>query len=166
MDNFSDKPKPDKVFDTLFTTNHLQMFKILLPYLSCTLQAQLAVYIKYEELVYTVHYLTKHKNAIFEETNSMDIDALVESLKPYCSFVEKSALENIKNMIANLKNAKEMMDMLTMIKEMFPEGMPFSMDGNGSNDDKSANQDSDTTFDLRNFLPDNVKDILNMLGNK
>ena len=155
MDNFSDKPKTGNVYDTLFTTNHLQMYKILLPYLSSGLQAQLAIYIKYEELVYTVNYLRKHKNGIFEETNSPNLDELVESLKPYCSFVEKNTLENIKNMVANLKNAKEMMEMLNMLKELFPDGMAGTMDASESND---------SSFDISNFLPDNVKDILNMLG--
>ena len=43
-----DREQPDKIqaFDALFTTNHIQMYKILLPYLEASLQKQLAVYIK------------------------------------------------------------------------------------------------------------------------
>ncbi len=55
-----DREQPDKIqaFDALFTTNHIQMYKILLPYLEASLQKQLAVYIKYMEFQYTLTYFS------------------------------------------------------------------------------------------------------------
>ena len=37
-------------FDTLFTTNHIQMLKVMLPYMDNKAQKSLAVYIKFMEL--------------------------------------------------------------------------------------------------------------------
>lgn len=58
-----DKNKSDKVlaFDTLYTSNHIQMLKIFLPYLDSNLQKYLAIYIKYSELQYTLSFYKKRK---------------------------------------------------------------------------------------------------------
>lgn len=55
----------DKVaaFDTLFTTNHIQMCKVLLSYLPAPYQSTLAVYIKLAELNYTFSFLKRHPRA-------------------------------------------------------------------------------------------------------
>ena len=43
-------------FDTLFSTNHIAMLKILLSCLDYQAQKSMAVYIKFLELQYTIHY--------------------------------------------------------------------------------------------------------------
>ena len=43
-------------FDTLYTTNQLQMLKILLPYMQPDMQSYIAVYIKLNELLVTLHF--------------------------------------------------------------------------------------------------------------
>ena len=40
-------------FDTLYTNNHIQMLKIVMPYFDARVQGQLAVYIKYLEFRHT-----------------------------------------------------------------------------------------------------------------
>lgn len=151
MDKTCEKPDNKNVFDTLFSTNHLQMYKILLPYLPPKLQIQLAVYIKYEELTYTVSFLSGHQNGIFTGKQMPDIDSLSNELSPYCSFSEKNKLNRIKELVNNIKNAREMMEMLNMMKEMFPEGMSFS-------------DENDAGPDLKNFMPDNIREILDLIG--
>ena len=47
-------------FDSLYTTNHIQMLKILLPCLNPPLQKNLALYIKFLELRYTISFLSAH----------------------------------------------------------------------------------------------------------
>ena len=47
-------------FDTLFCTNHIQMLKVLLPYMNHQMQKSMAVYIKFLELNYTIDYFRKH----------------------------------------------------------------------------------------------------------
>ena len=53
-----DEKEQDHVaaFDMLFTTNQLQLMKVLLPCLSPSMQKYFAIYIKYQELQYTISY--------------------------------------------------------------------------------------------------------------
>ena len=44
-------------FDALYTTNQIQKLKVLLPYIEPSMQKNMAVYIKYMELQYTMHYV-------------------------------------------------------------------------------------------------------------
>ena len=46
-------------FDTLYTQNHIQILKILLPYFDPYGQNHLAVWIKYLELRYTLEYVSR-----------------------------------------------------------------------------------------------------------
>ena len=48
------------VFDTLFTNNQIQIMKILLPCFDRPMQKYLAIYIKYQELQYTLSYFRNH----------------------------------------------------------------------------------------------------------
>ena len=70
-----EQPKPDKIqaFDTLFTNNHIQVYKILLPYFEPPMQKQLAVFIKYMEFRYTLSYFHFPINQL---TTSMAIPTL------------------------------------------------------------------------------------------
>lgn len=43
-------------FDTLFCTNHIQMLKVILPYMDNQTQKSMAIYIKFLELNYTISY--------------------------------------------------------------------------------------------------------------
>ena len=47
-------------FDTLFSTNHIAMLKILLSCLDYQAQKSMAVYIKFLELQYTIHYYNQN----------------------------------------------------------------------------------------------------------
>ena len=49
-------------FDTLFCTNHIQMLKVMLPYMDNQTQKSMAVYIKFLELNYTMEYFRRHPN--------------------------------------------------------------------------------------------------------
>ena len=58
MENCSDE-KEEKTeailaFDTLYTTNHMKILKLLIPYLKTETQKKLAVYIKWQELLFTL----------------------------------------------------------------------------------------------------------------
>ena len=43
-------------FDTLFSTNHISMLKVMLPYMENQTQKSMAVYIKFLELNYTIDF--------------------------------------------------------------------------------------------------------------
>ena len=113
-----EKKTTDKiqVFDSIYTTNHIQMYKLLLPYFQPQMQKKLAIYIKLSELQYTLSYFHTHPYACQPKQPVPDTECLCKELLPYCTPDE---------------NAKEMMETMEMIKEMCPDGMPF---GNGSDD--------------------------------
>lgn len=121
-------------FDSLFTTNRIQMLKILLPRLAPEQQTGFAVYIKLLELQYTLSFLRRHPGvrlfgngqplcADFFQGDNEDTIQLLEELLPFSSPKERSKIENMKNMMANFKKMQEMMEMVQMLQELFPEGM-------------------------------------------
>lgn len=123
---------PVAAFDSLFTTNRIQMLKILFSRIPPAQQGPFAVYIKLLELQYAFSLLRRHPQArlsggkqltsdFFSGDNS-DTIALLDELLPYSSPSECSKIENMKNLLQNMNKLKEMMDMMEMMKELFPEG--------------------------------------------
>ena len=121
-------------FDSLFTTNRIQMLKILLPWLAPGQQGGFAVYIKLLELQYTLTFLRRHSDARllgngkqlsadFFQGDNDDTLKLLDELIPFSSQEDRTKIENMKNMMANFKRMQEMMDMIKMMQELFPEGM-------------------------------------------
>ncbi|HKM33694.1 MAG TPA: hypothetical protein VJY54_03010 [Lachnospiraceae bacterium] len=119
----------DKIqaFDTLFTNNHIQMYKILLPYFESDIQKKLAVYIKYMEFEYTSTYIKLHPYAYTPKENAPDTNGLLQEILPFCAGDEKNRLNKLMDMVNNMKNAQDMMETLNTMKELFPDG--FSFDG-------------------------------------
>lgn len=137
----------DKItaFDTLFTTNHTRMCKILLSHLDPHMQRVFAVYIKLSELMYTISFFKIHPNAgcdlcsqskdpvssgdNAEKDFSKSVGILQEIL-PYSSPVEQTRIKEIINMLEQFKNMQDMLEMIQMMKELFPdadEGMSGGM---------------------------------------
>lgn len=121
-------------FDSLFTTNRIQMLKILLPRLIPGQQGGFAIYIKLLELQYTFSFLRLHPgiqlfgdsrrlNADFFQDDSEDTFALLDELLPFSGPQDRTRIQNMKNMMSNFKKMKEMMSMIQMMQEFFPEGM-------------------------------------------
>jgi len=107
-------------FDTLFTNNHIRMLKIVMPLFEPSMQRHIAVYIKYLELQYTLSYFNKYNLPPF--SGSVDTHTLLGDIIPYCSPEEKIKVKQIENLFSTLENYQNMMDMFSMMKEMFPEG--------------------------------------------
>lgn len=111
-------------FDTLFTTNQIQILKILLTYLEPAHQKLIAVYIKFLELQYTLSFFQKHNSswASFPKEETFNATKLCEEVLPFCSPSEQEMLLNMKNMYTNFENMQEMLQMVQMMKDMFPAG--------------------------------------------
>lgn len=140
-------------FDSLFTTNRIQMLKILLFRLSPEAQGSFALYIKFLELQYTFSYLQKHPSiplpgagrplsgSLFQGDNSDTIE-LLDELLPFSGPEERGKIEGMKSMLQNMSKFQEMMEMMQMMQEMFPEGMsadnPMSMFSGMSGADMSS----------------------------
>ncbi len=116
-------------FDSLFSTNRLQMLKILLTYLSPSGQKSLAIYIKFMELQYTISFFNKHPHAALHELpkeETLNTSKLCDEILPFLNPTEQEKITQIKNMFQNFENLQEMMQMIQMLQEMFPEGMSTS----------------------------------------
>lgn len=123
---------PIAAFDSLFTTNHIQMLKILLPRLSPETQGNFAVYIKFLELQYTAALLRRHPSASLTApgkqlsgslfNDSADTIELLDELIPFSGPGERAKLNGLKNMLQNMGKMQEMMEMMQMLQELFPEG--------------------------------------------
>lgn len=148
--------RPDKVtaFDSLFTTNHIQMLKILLSFLKPPLQGKVAVYIRFLEFQYTLRFFTENPYAaVFSDAgiplspfsgaaDSGGFAALFDEMLPYCDMREREQLRNLQNTLKNMENMQQMMQMVQMLQEAFPEG--FSPAGfTGSSSDAAAPDGSD-----------------------
>lgn len=141
MENSTDKIL---AFDTLFTTNHIQMLKILLSYAEPAEQKTMAVYIKFLELQYTLSFFQKHPNSSlshFPREDSSNTSKLLGELLPFCTPSEQEQFRQIRSMLETFENMQGMMETMQMMKDMFPEGEnPMNMDpsalfsGNGGMD--------------------------------
>ncbi len=120
----------DKVtaFDALFTNNQIQKLKVLVSYVDSPLQRQLAIYIKFLELKYTMdlfrHYPELSVSPLPHES-SLDPARLCQEFTPYCSPQEQKQLNQFTSMFQAMSHYQEMMEMVQMFQEMFPEGMSF-----------------------------------------
>jgi len=107
----------DKVtaFDTLFTTNQIQMLKVLLTYLPPSSQKHFAIYIKFMELQYTMSFFENHPNVSLSplpHETSMDASKLCDELMPLCDGNQRQTMEQMKNMMQSMKNMQQMMEMM------------------------------------------------------
>ncbi len=110
-------------FDTLFTTNQIQILKILLTYVEPSHQKTMAVYIKFLELQYTLSFFQKHPTSPmnFPKEENRNAAKLCDEVLPFCSPSQQEMLSNMKSMYQNFENMQEMMQMVQMMKELFPE---------------------------------------------
>lgn len=148
-------------FDSMFTTNRIQMLKVLLSWLPPAQQGSFAIYIKFLELQYTFTLLRRHPetrltgsrqlSADFFSGDNTDTIELLDELLPFSSPSERPKIEGMKNMLQSMSKMKEMMEMMEMLKEMFPEG--FGCDGDNPMDFFSSmagmsGMDMSAVFDL------------------
>lgn len=122
---------PVTAFDSIFTTNKIQMLKVLLAWIPPSQQNMFAVYIKFLELQHALTLLrrpgtlfpnSRRLSADFFSGDNSDTIELLDELLPYSSQAEHLRIENMKNMLQNMGRIKEMMEMVEMMKEMFPDG--------------------------------------------
>lgn len=128
-------------FDRLLTTNRIQMMKIFLSYLPPERQGGLAVYIKLSELQYAMQFvrqfpgrpllrgngtvlsLNSLMNGSLLDQNQDGVLELLDELLPFSGPKERSYIQNMKNLLTSLGRMREMMAMMDMMKELFPDGM-------------------------------------------
>ncbi len=147
-------------FDTLFSNNQIRMLKVVMPFLAPAMQQHLAVYIKYMELQYTLSYFRRYQFPPF--SGSFDTHNLFGDILPYCSPEDKGKIKQMENLFSTMENYRNMLEMMSMMKEMFPDGgMPGGMFG-GANGGFNADMfsglfggDTSGMFDLFQMFQNN-----------
>ena len=132
------------VFDTLFTNNQIQIMKILLPCFDRPMQKYLAIYIKYQELQYTLSYFRNHPYHICSssEDPKAQLRRVLPALLPYCNESQKRTVRQIEQIFSSLETYQEMMDMMELMKDMgFSAQDGGSENAEGDADNSSSNMD-------------------------
>lgn len=149
-------------FDSLYTTNHIQMLKILLPCLNPPLQKNLALYIKFLELRYTISFLNTHPYVISgcgfdKEHREQEIP--INDLLPYLTPQEAENFKQLQQGMDMMKQFSSIQKNMEVLKGILPEGMDLEtlfqsmMAGNqGDGADHSGKKDADPIHD--NVNPD------------
>lgn len=151
-------------FDTLFSSNHIQMLKVMLPYMDNQTQKSLAVYIKFLELNYTIEYYKKNPYPLcgcMERESAPDIKKMCAELLPYCTENERKQIEQIRSLLQGMEMYKEMSKTMELMKDFMPDNA-FS--------DEGSPQSDGTGFDmmsiLMNMLTPEQKQMFDLFGGK
>lgn len=118
----------DKItaFDSLFTTNHMRICKVLMPHLSSRMQHFFALYIKMSELSYTYSFFAGRPQAKVQYSSengfSDDFMNICEEILPYLDADGKEKINRLASMLEQMKNMQEMLQMAELLKDMMPEG--------------------------------------------
>lgn len=166
----SDEHNKVIAFDTLFSTNHISMLKIMLPYMDNQIQKYFAIYIKFLELNYTIDYFKKYKAPIYgcmDQAGSPDLFKLCNELLPYCSESEKKQIEQIRNIFQSMEMYKEMSKTMEMMKDLMPEmgsmgNFSDLFSGNGSSGQESGGPDIMSM--LMGMLSPEQKEMFDLFG--
>lgn len=119
-------------FDTLYTTNEIQLLKLALPLLSNQLQPIAATLIKMRELEYCLSRLPHTKIHDFSIAVNR-LDTFFDSAMPFCNQQQKKLFSQLRQMKQSMKMMEKMQTILQMLP---PDAMPF--DGNGNSTDPDA----------------------------
>ncbi len=111
-----EKKETDAVqtFDTLYTTNQIQIMKILLPFCDERTRRSLVVMIKFMELQYTISFTRKHPETFREAPLPFSLNDVCERIKAYCPPQLCSMLEQfqaMQNAFAMYEEMKQMMEL-------------------------------------------------------
>lgn len=148
-----------QAFDTLFSNNHIQMLKILLPYMDNQTQKQLAVYIKFLELKCAFSFYQKQPFPLcgcMEQETSKHPELIIRKLLPLCTATEKKELEQILSILQSINQYQELQKTMEFMKEFMPEA-------NSENKDP-FNCESDMNSILMNLLSPEQQEMFQMFS--
>ena len=152
-------------FDTLYTTNHMKILKLLLPYLEQEHQKKLAIFIKWQELIFTLNFFKQYSASLyssdFKKRKKLDLNTLLPLLMPYCSEAEKSIISQfsqMQNMMHTMENVQQYMPMI----QQFMSAMSPENDSDGM-----FNSDPNNMMDmLKNMMSEEQQAMFSMFMNE
>lgn len=126
-------------FDTLYTTNEIQILKLTLPLLSPSLRPYAALLIKGKELKYCMERLPKEKiEHVSLELSYLDI--FLDNALPYCNEKQSELIHQLKQLKHSIDMFEKMKHMMSFFSEEDSSEISnlFSAFGNtGENTDKN-----------------------------
>ena len=148
-------------FDTLYTTNHMKILKLLLPYLEIETQKKLAVFIKWQELLFTLKFLKQYSASLyspdFKTKKELDLMTLLPILTPYCSESEKSILSQFSQMQNMMHMMEEMQQYMPMIQQLMS-----SMSGGNEMGGMLGSGDNNMMDMLKNMMSEEQQAMFSM----
>lgn len=149
-------------FDSLFTTDHIRMLKILLSRITPPLQGKFAVYIRFLELSYTMRFFTQNPFAGWSSAglsmfaaqnkaspfsgNLSDALQVMEEILPFCDSGERETIQSLKSTLQSVENMQQTLEMFQMMQEFFPD-MFHTPNPDGTQDNVS-DQNAGTPFGM------------------
>ncbi len=126
FDDHHKTPAEDRIlaFDTLFTTNQIQKFKILLPFLDNQMQKQMAIMIKLMELQYAISYFRNHPYRLcgcFTQETNTDFHSLINAMSAYTDRRERQQMQQFMNVFQTMETYREVSQTMEMMKEFMPD---------------------------------------------
>jgi len=119
MDNHdTHETDPVIAFDALYTSNQIQMLKVILPYVQENLQRFIAIYIKFSELLIALRFTGSTNSMVFPFKKETDMSGMLKYLSPYLSDSEKEMMNQFSSMQENMEQFKQMSQMMQMMNEM------------------------------------------------
>ena len=143
-----EKQEPDSIqaFDALYTTNQIQILKLLLPFCPPQTQRSLAVLIRLLELNYTIGFVRSHPEAFHAPPDSLSLPDLCAKIRGFCP----PQLQAMLDQLMSFQNAMQMYEQIKPLLELFAEqsadsGSPQDTDGSFPPDtDSGSSQDTDS----------------------
>ncbi len=155
-------------FDTLFSSNHIQMLKIILPCLDNQMQKTLAVYIKFLELQYTIDFYNKHPYPLcgcMTKESSSDLNSICSELLPYCTEPEKKQIMQLRSMWQNMEMVQEMTQTMDLMQSIMPDMSASTDDPCNPNGNSHASQNDFNIMELlMNMLTPEQKQMYELFG--
>lgn len=114
-----EKQEPDSIqaFDALYTTNQIQILKLLLPFCSPQTQRSLAVLIRLLELNYTIGFVRSHPEAFHAPPDSLSLPDLCAKIRGFCP----PQLQAMLDQLMSFQNAMQMYEQIKPLLELFAE---------------------------------------------
>lgn len=164
MDSIDVESKPEcstsdedyvSIFDHLYTNNHIQILKSLLPFMETYDTLYLPILIKYMELKYTISLLQhSKKNTTSNEiriaqkstpneskfNSNMNLNDIYKIIHKYLAPNEDKAFSNILNTMQTIKNFQEMQSLMESFRKL------------NSDNDSHSNPDLNN---ILNFISEN-----------
>lgn len=109
-------------FDSLFSSGKFQIMKVLLPCLPEDKRGSFAIFIRIQELLFTLNAVNNSGQEI-KMAPPPEGDALFDAILPYCDPDEESRITQIKQTLRQAEQMKDVMEMASAMRDLFPEGM-------------------------------------------